>query len=100
MKKTTCPKNHNGTRGSKAQKTSLRTTCLSDEQLLDIFYQEEDSSTDLSIHLSECSQCQDRLRAWASSLGNIELPVPSGGERATQTTLHVLNLVPEKEQTA
>jgi hypothetical protein len=60
--------------------------CLTEEQLVEIFY---DEAEDLSLrkHLGSCRKCQEAFAAICSELIDLQIAVPDGGGRAVREAL-------------
>ena len=66
--------------------------CLSEQDLLDLFYGESETPADVRRHLDACDSCRASLAALERQLAALSDPLPHGGERALAGALKTLGL--------
>lgn len=64
--------------------------CLSEEQILEIYY-DDSVPNELRQHLASCSKCQKAFSQICNELMELDMPVPDGGHRAVSESLAILN---------
>ena len=67
----------------------MKRNCLSDEELLELYYQ-EDCDDSARHHLSCCPDCQQSFYQLCNDLIDLELPIPDAGYRAVQEILETI----------
>ena len=63
--------------------------CLTEEQLISLYYQEEDAA-ELRSHLRICENCQQHFHLLCQDLLDIDSSVPDGGKIAVEEALKVI----------
>jgi hypothetical protein len=78
---------------------TLKSPCLTEEHLLDLFYGEmpESEMGKAQEHIAACSGCAAAWKKFRAFAGGLELPVVDGGKRATDEAIRFLGLDGEPE---
>ena len=75
--------------------------CLTEEQLLDLYYNEEESNeiNNLKEHIAKCENCQKAFSRFCLEIMEIEYPVIDSGNKAVERALELIvphYQIPEK----
>ncbi len=66
--------------------------CLTEQDLLDLFYNESESPAEARHHLDACPSCRASYTALERQMKSVSDPLPNGGDRALAGALKMLGL--------
>jgi hypothetical protein len=67
----------------------MKRQCLTEEELLELYYQEE-FDKNAKAHIAECEKCQQSFSRLCDDLLDLDLPVPDAGYKALAEVLEII----------